>query len=204
MRVTRALRLQLLKWRAELSAGAERVGWKVGRGLVEGEEHLEPVIGYLTSATRLEPGGVYLAGSAKELRVDAELALEVGAESRPARYGAALELVDVSSPRSDFETIVARNVWHRAVVFGPLRPEPPPEIVHATVRINGATARDGEQRVDPLEAVRLVERLLGAVGEQLQPGDRIIAGSIVQLPVVAGNDVRVDLGVLGQVGVKLG
>jgi 2-keto-4-pentenoate hydratase len=28
--------------RAVLDGGAERVGWKIGRGLVEGEEHLEP------------------------------------------------------------------------------------------------------------------------------------------------------------------
>lgn len=198
-----ALRTQLLEWRATLATGAERIGWKIGRGLVDGEEKLEPVLGHLTSATRLRPGGTYRAEAAGELRVDAELAIEIGAAARPVRYGAALELVDVTRPPDDFESIVAGNVWHRAFTLSPLRQEPRPEVVRAEVRINGEVAGVGEQRVDAIETARIASDLLAAVGERLEPGDRIIAGSIVQVPIAQGDDVVADLAELGEVGVRV-
>jgi 2-keto-4-pentenoate hydratase len=43
-----------------------------------------------------------------------------------------------------------------------------------------------------------------AIGDQLQPGDRIIAGSILQVPVGAGDEVVVDLGPLGRVAATIG
>jgi 2-keto-4-pentenoate hydratase len=203
-RVAFALRIQLLEWRAELATGAERVGWKIGRGIVEGEEHLEPVLGHLTSATRLQPGAVFPAAAANELRADAELAVEIGVEGEPARFGVALELVDVVRPPDDFESIVAGNIWHRAFALGALRPEPPPEVVHARVLIDGELVESGEQRVDPTETARIARDLLGAAGERLEPGDYIIAGSLVQVPVAPGDEVAADLGELGQVNVKVG
>jgi 2-keto-4-pentenoate hydratase len=203
-RVAFALRIQLLEWRAELATGAERVGWKIGRGIVEGEEHLEPVLGHLTSATRLQPGAVFPAKAAHDLRADAELAVQIGDDGEPARFGAALELVDVARPPHDFESIVAGNVWHRAFALGPLRPEPPPEFVRAHVLINGEVADSGEQRVDPGDTARIARELLGAAGERLEPGDYIIAGSLVQVPVAAGDRVAADLGELGQIDVRVG
>ncbi len=197
-----ALTRQLLEWRAKLAAGAERVGWKIGRGIVPGEEHLEPVLGHLTSATQLEPGGVYPSAGAKELRVDAELLVAVGTELEPVAYAAALEVVDVGRPPQDFESIVAGNVWHRAFALGPLRAEPPPDVVHAAVRINGELAGSTEQRVDAREPAHIVSGLLAAVGERLEPGDRIIGGSLVHVPVGRGDDVVVDLDELGRVGVR--
>jgi 2-keto-4-pentenoate hydratase len=203
-RVVVALRRQLVRWRAELQAGAERVGWKIGRGIVEGEEHLEPVIGYLTSATRLEPGSVYTGEGAKELRVDAELAVEVGPDGKPVGFGAALELVDVARPPNDFESIVADNVWHRAVSFGPLRQERPVDQLDALVRINGEV-RDSVRGVpeNPEETVEIASALLAAVDEGVEPGDRIIGGSLVHVPVVSGDDVVVDLGELGHVDLSI-
>jgi 2-keto-4-pentenoate hydratase len=118
-------------------------------------------------------------------------------------YGAALELVDVTRPPSDFESIVAGNIWHRAFATGPLHAEPPPEVVRAVVSMNGAVAGEGEQRADPLETARVVGELLRAVGEELRAGDLIIAGSIVHVPAELG-DVVVELESLGAVGVRLG
>ena len=196
--------MQLLEWRSELATGAQRIGWKIGRGLVEGEEHLEPVLGNLTSLTQLEPGGVFRAAAAKQLRVDAELAVEIGDDHQPVAFGAALELVDVARPPDDFESIVAANVWHRAFALGPLRPEPPPRTVSAAVLVNGEVADSAEQPVDAAEAARIAAELLAGVGERLEPGDRIIAGSLVQVPVAAGDEIAVDLGELGQVRVTIG
>ena len=56
-RVAAAIRVQLEDWRKKLATGAERVGWKIGLNIPEVQERLglrEPVIGHLTSATRVE------------------------------------------------------------------------------------------------------------------------------------------------------
>jgi 2-keto-4-pentenoate hydratase len=198
-----ALREQLRRREAELNAGARRVGWKIGRGIVAGEEDLEPVIGYLTSTTLLPPGGVFDGAGAKELRVDAEAALELARGGGVSRVGAALELVHVARPPHDFESIVAENIWHRAVAFAPLLAKPPPDEVEARVVVNGEVRDAPRARVDFEETVTIAGRLLAAVGEQLQAGDRIIAGSILHVPVEPGDDVVVDLGELGRVGARV-
>lgn len=186
-----------------LDTGARPVGWKIGRGIVKGEEHLEPVIGYLTSATQLAPRAVFASRGFSALRVDAEAALELGDDGTVPRVGAALELVDVSRPPDDFETIVAENIWHRGVAFGPLREEPRPGEVEARVLINGTVRAAMAARVDFPETARTVRRLFGAVGETVETGDLVIAGSLLHVPVAAGDEVVVDLGELGQVGVTI-
>ena len=137
------------------------------------------------------------------MRVDAELLVAVGIELEPVAYAAALEVVDVGRPPEDFESIVAGNVWHRAFAIGPVRAEPPPDVVTAAVHINGERTGSTEQRVDGREPVRIASELLPAVGERLEPGDRIIGGSLVHVPVERGDDVVVDLGELGRVGVRV-
>jgi 2-keto-4-pentenoate hydratase len=72
------------------------------------------------------------------------------------------------------------------------------------VLINGEVVEAGEQRVDPAETARIARELLGAAGERLEPGDCIIAGSLVQVPVAPGDEVAADLGEVGQVDVKVG
>lgn len=49
------------------------------------------------------------------------------------------------------------------------------------------------------DRVGAAARLLGAMGERLQAGDRIITGSVVQVPVKVGDQVIADMGVLGRV-----
>lgn len=186
-----------------LATGAARVGWKIGRGIVDGEEHLEPVIGYLTSVTVVEPGGVYDATGTRDLRVDAEVAVEVGADGGAARFGAALELVDVVRPPHDFETIVVENVWHRCVVFGPSSSAPPPASFDARVLVGGELRAADVGHVDVDETIAVAARLLESVGERLEPGDRIIAGSLVHVPVAHGDEIVVDLDQLGRVGVAV-
>jgi hypothetical protein len=69
-RLVAALTEQLSRWRMALAHGAERVGWKLGMG--EGERiGPGPVIGHLTSATRLEPGAAYRAEGAVDPGADA-------------------------------------------------------------------------------------------------------------------------------------
>ena len=49
----------------------------------------------------------------------------------------------------------------------------------------------------------MVAVLLAAAGEQLRAGDLLISGSVVQVPVAAGDEVVADLGPLGSVGLSL-
>jgi 2-keto-4-pentenoate hydratase len=53
------------------------------------------------------------------------------------------------------------------------------------------------------EAVRAVAALLGAMGERLEAGDRVITGSVVQLRVEPGDEVVAGLGQLGRVGLTV-
>jgi 2-oxo-3-hexenedioate decarboxylase len=193
MREMNGFEQQLRTWRIILESGAERVGWKIALGLVDGQE--EPQLGHLTSATRIEDGGTYHRGGDRELRAEAELAVVVGAG-----YAAAIELVDVGRPPSDLESIVAANVFHRAFVLGPTRPEPPAAVslsVGATVHLPD---QPGE---DPEAAIAHAARHLAAAGERLEPGDVLLTGSRIHVPVAPGDFVELDMGSLGRLGVRV-
>jgi 2-keto-4-pentenoate hydratase len=211
-RAAAAIRVQLEDWRQRLETGAERVGWKIGLNVPEVQERLglrEPVIGHLTSATRIE--SEYRGAGADDLRAEPEVVLEVGrdvdgdADEETARdaiagYGAAIEMVDTGRPPADLEGIVAGNVFHRGFVLGPSRPALPTEGVEAVVTVGGEERARADAPDDFAEVVMLVARLLDAVDEGLIAGDRIIAGSLTPpLQVGPGDEVAVDLGRLGRV-----
>jgi 2-keto-4-pentenoate hydratase len=189
---------QLRTWRSALDAGAERVGWKIALGLVDHQE--EPELGHLTSATRIPDGGTYTRGRDRELRAEAELALEVGAGGAIAGYAAAIELVDVGRPPSDLESIVAANVFHRAFVLGPARPEPPGAV---SLSIGATVHRPDQPGEDPEAAVAIAARRLAAAGERLQAGDVLITGSRIHVPVAPGELVELDMGALGRLSVRI-
>ena len=216
-RVAKALGTQLERWRGALEQGARRVGWKIGLNIPEVQARLgleEPVIGHLTSATQLEPGGSYGAGDAVALMAEPEVALELGRDVAPdagpdeaaeaiAGYGAAIELVDVGRPPADLESIVAENVFHRAFLIGPTEPGAP-DGAAVEVSVGGEQRAASVVEEDFPATVRLVARLLGSVGERLQAGDWIIAGSLTeQVPVADGDDLSVELGPLGRVSVSV-
>src|SRR5207245_1228809 len=105
-----------------------------------------PVVGARPRAAVLAPGpGRSLAGSplvCAEPEVAIHLGRDVpaGADGEAARaaiaaLGAAIELVDIDRPLDDLETILAANVFHRAVVLGPPRAE------RAGAELAGVTAR---------------------------------------------------------------
>lgn len=198
-RLTFALQQQLLEWRAELATGAERVGWKIGRGTEA--EPWGPVVGHLTSATRLDPGGSFDAAGTTDLRVDAELAVEVAPDGEVRGFAAALELVDLDRPADEVESVVASNVFHRAFVLSASLPHLPTPL-RARVLVNGEARAEGAAAYDPALLERVAE-LLEAAGERLEPGDRVITGAVVQLPVATGDEVEVELGGLGRLGVTI-
>jgi len=164
----------------------------------------------LTSATQLDPGAVYRARPGSALHADVEVALLISGdalcrpdeeitESAIAGYGAALELVDLTGPPDDPESIVAANVFHCAFALGPTHPRPPPEGAKGGLVVNGELRASAGAAQDFVGLLRSTAVLLDTVGERLQEGDRVITGSVVQLPVQAGDEVIADLGPLGRV-----
>lgn len=212
-RLAGALAAQFEQWRAALHSGAERVGWKLGMG--EGERIGDEVaIGHLTSVSLLDPGAAYHAGSAIDLRADAEVALQVGRAVAPdgdpvaareaiSGFGVALEVVDLGRPLDDPVSVVATNVFHRAVAFGPFRPVLPAEEVDGRLVVNGQVVASAAAANDLADRVCAAARLLGAMGERLQPGDRIITGSVVQVPIKIGDQVLAEMGALGKVQLSI-
>ena len=196
-RVVAALRAQLG------NRFGERVGWKLGIGDRE-RSGAHIAVGHLTSTTRLQLGEAYEPGEGEDLHADAEVAVEIGPDGRIAAYGAALELVDLRSPPDTPEDVVAANVFHRAVAFAPTWGLIPPEGIEARLLVNGE-ARDTGRSAGDIEAkVAAAARILEAVGEALAPGDLVISGSVVQVPVAPGDRVEADLGELGRVGLSIG
>jgi len=169
----------------------------------------QPVVGYLTSATRLSSGAGYRAREVGALRAEVELALRIGRAVGPGdalsrareavdAVAVALELVDVRPPRGEVEPILEANVFHRAFAIGP------PCAVTSAVQRRAWLAVNGEVRgVSPVgedyaETVRAAAAVLAAVGEALEPRDWLIAGSLVHVPVGPGDRISVEIEGLGR------
>lgn len=200
-RLLEALCVQLEARRNALDAGARSIGWKLGTGQREriGEG---PVLGHLTSASELPDGGTYRASRDALLHADAEVVLEIGKGAEVLSFGAALELVDLGGS-DDAEQIVASNVFHRAVVFGSLGSGTPEDAVGRLIVNGHERARAPVPRVDYCQLLDEVGQLLAELGEALAPGDRLITGAVVQVPVAVGDLVVADLGQLGGVEVRI-
>ena len=203
----------LVRWRAELNAGAARVGWKLGMNFPEVEAVIgaRPVLGYLTTATRLPAGGRYVPDADAELRAETELAVQVARDvssEEPDVRGAiaavavALELVDVTRPPDELEGIVRANAFHRAFALGELH-APPRGSSAARLLVNGEVRESAETRSDHAECVRASAQLLESVGEQLSAEDFVLTGAAAHVRVAPGDVIRAEIDGLGSVEVSV-
>ena len=215
-RVLAALREQLGGWRAALDGGATRLGWKIGFNVPSIRDQVglaEPVIGHLTSATLIEPGGEYRSGSPTRLAVEPEVAVQMGRDLGPdageqeardaiAAFAPAIEVADFDRGFDELERILAENIFHRGVVLGEPRPSLP--AVQAAVLVNGEERSAAEGHDLAAEMTALTARLLGELGEQLCAGDWIITGTITPpVPVAPGDEVSADFAGLGRLGLRV-
>jgi 2-keto-4-pentenoate hydratase len=225
-RIARGMRGQLELRRRHLASGAQPIGWKVGFGAPAALAKFAipaPLVGFMLDRNVVASGAtVSLVGWIKPV-AEPEIAVEMGADlpgggSRSAAadaigaLGPAIELADVDVPPEDVETILAGNIFHRHVVFGPrdrARAGGGTDGLHARVLRNGAAHADTtelEANTGKLvDIVRHVADLLAACGEQLRAGDVIIAGSVVAPIFLGADDRSIDyaLDPLGSVTVRL-
>jgi 2-keto-4-pentenoate hydratase len=211
-RLVSALAEQMEHRREALARGARHVGWKLGMGDRESIGG-RIAVGYLTSETVLDTNGRYRADRGAQLHADAEIAVEMGGDVDPAadataveqaiaRYGAAVEIVDLAALAGEPDSVVAADVFHRAVAFGELQPAPLAE-VEVELSVNGEMRAAARSLDDLPDRIAKAARLLEAVGERLRAGDRVITGSVVQERIRVSDAVVADFGRLGRVCVQI-
>jgi 2-keto-4-pentenoate hydratase len=182
-----------------LDAGADPIGWKVGFNVPEIQRKLgidAPLAGFLTTDSLMDDDW-----DEYPVIVESEVAVEVGDDGRSiVAMLPALELADPPDLDLEIEQILAGNIFHRAVAFGPR--------VETTEPGSGRIVVNGEEQhaVRPAGLEKMVEAVaarLEAAGEKLRAGDRIITG-VLAPPYEAqeGDTVRLELDELGSVELR--
>jgi 2-keto-4-pentenoate hydratase len=204
--VERGTTAMLVRRREILAQGAEAIGWKVGFNISAAQEKLgidAPLAGFLLSDGVLEDGAEVSLDDGPVV-VESEVAVELGPDGRSiVALLPALEVADPPDLDQDVETILAGNIFHRAVVFGPRVETNAPGA--GRVLVNGEAEHvmaPGDTSGHLEEMVEAVRKRLAAVDEDMLPGQRIITG-VLAPPHVAhpGDRVRLELDALG--GVEL-
>jgi 2-keto-4-pentenoate hydratase len=195
----------LIRRREILAQGAEPLGWKVGFNLPEFQRKLgidAPLAGFLTTDGLLEDGAEWSLSDRGEVVVESEVAVEIGDDGRSiAALLPALELANPPDLDQDVETILAGNIFHRAVAFGPRVETRAPG--GARILVGGEVRHEVDDAGARLEEmVDAVASRLAEVDEELRAGDRIITG-VLAPPHKAepGDTVRLELSKVG--GVEL-
>lgn len=204
--VVRGMATLLAHRDADLAAGAIPVGWKIGFNTPAIQQHFglsDPVVGYLLDTGVSTDGAAVAIGGWTAAAVEVEVAVRIGPDGGVGGLAPALELVDLDVTFDDIEPVLAGNICQRGVVFGEEVPGADPWAMVATASKNGAAVAEGRLVEDPATTVAFVHSFLAAHGAELQPGDRIIAGSVVAPVAVApGDALHVSFGPLGELSVS--
>jgi 2-keto-4-pentenoate hydratase len=192
---------------AEIDAGAAAIGWKIGFNTPVIQAHFGipgAVVGYLTDTTLSEAGrAIDLSGWAHPA-LEVEVAIRVAADGGVGTLAPALELVDLNLGFDDLEPILAANIFHRSVVFGPEAEGADVDGLAVEVTRDGERVAEGRLVEAPEVTVEVVRSFLESHGALLSPGDRIIAGSmIVPLAIAPGERLEITFGVLGRLELEL-
>jgi 2-keto-4-pentenoate hydratase len=201
------VRALLVRRREILAQGAEPIGWKVGFNLPEFQRKLgidAPLAGFLTTDTLLEDGAEWSLGNEGEVIVESEVAVEIGEDGRSiVALLPALELADPPDLDQDVDTILAGNIFHRGVAFGPRVEATEPGA--GRILVNGEEQHSLSAEHTGANLERMVEAgaaRLAEADERLRPGERIITG-VLAPPHKAepGDTVHLELDAIG--GVEL-
>jgi 2-keto-4-pentenoate hydratase len=208
-RIEQGMRAQLALRRLMLDGGARPLGWKVAFNIPAVQELLgidRPLAGFMTTDGLAEDGGTWPTRD-EPLVAEPEVAVEIGPDGRSiAALVPATEISDPPDLALALDAILAGNVFHRAVVFGPRveadAPGPASFIVNGELRAE-VDADGTSAHLEPM--VEVIAGRLSDAGEKLRPGDRIITGVIAPpTPVEDGDTVRLELQSIGAVEVSFG
>ena len=196
---------QLVRQRQILAQGAEHVGWKIGFNLPQVQEKVgieRPLVGFLTSDGLLEDGATWSLGDGGDVIVESEVAVELGDDARSiAALLPALELADPPDLSIELEQILAGDIFHRAVAFGPRVTAEAPGA--GRILVNGELQHEldaNSTRAHLEEMVGVAAGRLADAGQELHAGDRIITGILAPPhPPQPGDTVRLELDALGAV-----
>jgi 2-keto-4-pentenoate hydratase len=193
----------LTRRREVLAQGAQPLGWKLGFNVSEIQQKLgidAPLAGFLTTDSLIER-----EWDEYPVVVESEVAVEIGDDGRSiAALLPALELADPPDLDLEVEQILAGNIFHRAVAFGPRVETTEPGAARILVNGEETHSIDAERTGANLEAmVDAVAARLEAAGEELRPGERIITG-VLAPPHQAqeGDTVRLELEHVGSVELR--
>ena len=202
MSVEKGTEAMLMRRREICASGAEAVGWKVGFNVPEMQRKLgidAPLAGFLTTDSLIED-----EWDEYPVVVESEVAVEIGEDGRSiVALLPALEIVDPPDLDLELEQILAGNIFHRAVAFGPRVEAEAPGPGRILVNGEEQHALSAERTGGNLEAmVEAIDARLEAAGEELRPGDRIITGVLAPPHEASeGDTVRLELDAVG--GVEL-
>lgn len=225
IKIQRGMTRQIQTWRDMVSSRDHRLGWKVGFNMIADQQRLKlpsAMVGYLTKERSLISGSQYKSSPNSVLLVEPEVAILIGndvpsdataeqANAAIAAYAAALELVDTTrSVDNDIEEILGCNMFHESVLLAKQRLAPPDYIrdqLSISLSINNKEVRTLEQQRVPQDfsiIIHDVANILAAHGEQLKKGDWIITGAAAKpAPVQVGDEITLDMGLLGQLSLRI-
>lgn len=220
--VVQGTRRMLAARAADLASGDEPLGWKLGFGAPAALERFgldAPLVGYLTRSRAHRSGSaVSCAGWAGPV-AEPEIAVHIGSDIGPdddvassiSGLAPAIELADVDPPPEDVESVLAGNIFHRAVVLGDPDPSRAGGLRQGLEAIISRDGREVSRTVDidtltgdMITVVTHTANLLAAAGERLRAGDVVITGSIVPpLSIGPGQEIGFELAPLPGISVRV-
>jgi 2-oxo-hept-3-ene-1,7-dioate hydratase len=209
--VTRGMQSLLAQRDAAVARGDHPVGWKIGFNTAPIQQHFglsEPVVGYLVDRAVQPDGATVSLEGWSAPAVEVEVAVRVGPPDESGAptvvgLGPALELVDLGIPFDDIERVLADNICQRGVVFGEDISDIDPFAIAVSATKNGQPVGDGSLVEGPAVTAGFVRDFLRTHGAELEPGQRIIAGSLTPpITVAPGDALHVTFGPLGALSVN--
>jgi len=192
--------------------GARRVGWKSAFGTEGGMAFLEidqPLAGYLSDGTQLEPGATIDVSEWPMPLIEAEVAVRIGQDLDPGAsleeagnavgaVAAAIEVINLGST-DDVAEVVAGNIFHRHFLLGDFVDCDGAglEEVRVSVTVNG----DKAEPSDPRDVIGDIRKVIAAIADQAElAGDRVRAGDVIitgaavpPAPINSGDRFEVEI-----------
>lgn len=212
-----------------LRSGSDSIaGYKVGLTTEKMQKFCgvaEPIAGRILKSGVRASGATIRKAEFHRLGIESEIALRVGKEvpvdsdasaliSCVDAIAAAFEVIDdrdADYAHLEASSIAAENSWNKGIVLGePVSPSSFGDLrgIEGRLLVNGepvATGSSSDVMTGPLSVLAWVARFAREAGQELQPGQWIMTGSIIPTKfAVVGDTYSFQLGTLPAVIVTIG